>query len=238
MTDEVGVPAKTVSAWKQVVAALVLVPALGIGLWKVQSSSADDSASPGGARPAPCSGPDSAREHAAGQISAGQLCAALNRRDLPDLLGTPTEVVRAASSNGGAFTFAGGRKVANPSARIQLDTYTLTLQATYDRMPVAESAMLLGKGARRQQVLGRTAVLYSDRTISLRIQVAGGASRSQPGVPERSLVIALDAEDSGGSLELSLWREDGMVPDDDVLLAVARTVLPTIPGWAGVSDRA
>ncbi|MFJ3952124.1 DUF6215 domain-containing protein [Streptomyces libani] len=40
---------------------------------------------------------------------------------------------------------------------------------------------------------------------------------------------------SGGEAEkesLSLWRADGMVPDDAVLLRVAEKVLPTVPGWA------
>jgi hypothetical protein len=42
--------------------------------------------------------------------------------------------------------------------------------------------------------------------------------------------VARDANDSGGSFELALWRTDGGVPDDAVLLRVAEKVLPTVPG--------
>ncbi|WP_159030594.1 MULTISPECIES: hypothetical protein [Streptomyces] len=34
-----------------------------------------------------------------------------------------------------------------------------------------------------------------------------------------------------GSLDVTLWRVDGVVPDDAVLLRVAEKVLPTVPGW-------
>ncbi|MFF7190678.1 hypothetical protein ACFZAR_36935 [Streptomyces sp. NPDC008222] len=45
--------------------------------------------------------------------------------------------------------------------------------------------------------------------------------------------MAQDAKDRGSSFEGSLWRADGWVPDDAVLLRVAEKVLPTVPGWAG-----
>ncbi|WP_328891535.1 hypothetical protein [Streptomyces sp. NBC_00316] len=44
--------------------------------------------------------------------------------------------------------------------------------------------------------------------------------------------MAQDAKDSGGSFEVTLWRADGGVPDDAVLLRAAEKVLPTVPGWA------
>ncbi|WP_329453127.1 hypothetical protein OG894_03755 [Streptomyces sp. NBC_01724] len=43
--------------------------------------------------------------------------------------------------------------------------------------------------------------------------------------------MARDAKDSGGSFEVVLWRADGVVPDEAVLLRVAEKVLPTVPGW-------
>lgn len=43
---------------------------------------------------------------------------------------------------------------------------------------------------------------------------------------------ARDAPDGGDSFELTLWRADGAVPDDAVLLRVAGQVPPTVPGWA------
>lgn len=240
-TTAAGSTARTASAWKQVVTALVLVPALGVGLWKLQvSSNASNTANAAGSasRPATCSAPEKREEVAPGHVSAAQLCAALNRADLPALLGTPAENAKAASSSGGSFTFASGTKVAMPSARVELDTYTVTLEASYDRLPVAESAMLLGTTARQHTVLGRPAVVYADRTISMRIRIGGGDTESSPGVPEHTLVVARDTKDSGGSFEVTLWRADGAVPDDDVLFRVAEAVLPTIPGWAGGTDPA
>ena len=234
MTDEIGAPAKAVSAWKQVATALILVPALGVGLWKVQASSSSDGTPP----PARCSEPDQEPGNGHGQVSGTQLCAALNRPDLPDLLGTPAEAAKAASSSGGSLELASGTQFATPSARVELDTYTVTLSATYDRLPVAETAALLGDGARQRTVLGRPAVLYADRTISIRFRLDGGDSDSSPGVPEHTLVVARDAQDSGGSFELALWRADGAVPDDDVLLRLAETVLPTVPGWDGGTSAA
>ncbi|MFI1098479.1 DUF6215 domain-containing protein [Streptomyces sp. NPDC020917] len=229
MTDEIGAPAKAVSAWKQVATALILVPALGIGLWKVQASSSSD----GTPAPATCPEPDQEPGNAHGQVSGTQLCTALNRPDLPDLLGTPAEAAKAASSHGGSLELASGTRFATPSARVELDTYTATLSASYDRLPVTETAALLGDGARPRTVLGRPAVLYADHTISIRFRLDGGDSDNGPGVPERTLVVARDSEDSGGSFELALWRADGEVPDDGVLLHLAETVLPTIPGWEG-----
>jgi hypothetical protein len=44
--------------------------------------------------------------------------------------------------------------------------------------------------------------------------------------------VARDAQDSGGSFDVTLLRADGAVPDDAVLLRVAEKVLPTSPGWA------
>ncbi|MEU1005049.1 hypothetical protein [Streptomyces tibetensis] len=35
----------------------------------------------------------------------------------------------------------------------------------------------------------------------------------------------------GGSLDVTLSRADGVVPDDAVLLRIAEKVLPTVPGW-------
>ncbi|WP_406308939.1 hypothetical protein [Streptomyces sp. NBC_00623] len=74
--------------------------------------------------------------------------------------------------------------------------------------------------------------MYSDRTISISFRLDGSDTDSGPGVPARALTVARDAEDSGGSFEVVLWRADGGVPDDAVLLRVAEKVLPTVPGWA------
>jgi hypothetical protein len=84
-------------------------------------------------------------------------------------------------------------------------------------------------------VLNRPAVLYSDRTSRINFRLDGGEADTGTGVPLRSLMVAQDAKDSGGSFDVTLWRADGMVPDDAVLLRLAEKVLPTVPGWAAGS---
>ncbi|WP_328430642.1 DUF6215 domain-containing protein [Streptomyces sp. NBC_00443] len=103
-----------------------------------------------------------------------------------------------------------------------------------DDLPVAGSHELLGEGEQRT-VLGRPAVLYSDRTIRIEFRLDGGAADAGTGVPLRALMVAQDAKDGGGSFDVTLWRSDGKVPDDAVLLRVAEKVLPTVPGWTAGS---
>lgn len=80
-------------------------------------------------------------------------------------------------------------------------------------------------------MLGRPAVLYSDQTISIRFRLDGGDAQTGPGVPARVVSVAQNAKDSGGSFEVTLWRSDGLIPDDAALLRVAEKLLPTVPGW-------
>ena len=230
-----GAPGKGVGAWGQAIAAFALVGAVSLGLWAVSQNSSSSA----GSGPAKCTGgePDTsaASRKAPSRVSGAQLCEALNRRDLAELLGTPQESAKSASGSGGSFKVAGGKEVATPSAQVEFATYTVSLSATYDGLPVSGTAALLGGGAQQRQVLGRQAVLYSDHTISIRFRLDGKDSESGPGVPARALVIAQDAEDHGGSFEVTLWRDDGGVPDDAVLLRIAHKILPTIPGWAATT---
>lgn len=78
------------------------------------------------------------------RVSGAQLCEALNRPDLAELLGTPGEIAKTAGGSGGSVKLAGGKEIATPSARVEFGTYTVTLSATYDRFSVAGSAALLG----------------------------------------------------------------------------------------------
>jgi hypothetical protein len=229
MADEIGAPTKGASAWGQAVAAVALVAALGLGLWTFRATSPSDV----GAPPATCSGGEA--KTAAGEpprVSGARLCKALNRPDLAELLGTPGESAKTASGSDGSVKLAGGKEIPTPSAQVEFETYTVSLSATYDRLPVAGSAALLGEDARQRTVLGRPAVFSSDRTISIRFRLDGSDSESGPGVPTRAVTVARDAKDSGGSFEVVLWRADGGVPDDAVVLRVAEKVLPTIPGWS------
>ncbi|GAA1374447.1 DUF6215 domain-containing protein [Streptomyces beijiangensis] len=233
MADDIDAPTKGPNAWGQAVAAVLLICALSVGLWafgETASSNRDPS-------PAACSGGEPQKASgesgkAPRRVSGAQLCKALNRSDLAELLGTPGEMAKTAGGSGGSVKLAGGKEIATPSARVEFATYTVNLSATYDRLPVAGSAALLGDGAQRRKFLGRPAVFYSNRTISIRFRLDGSDTDSGPGVPARALVVAPDAKDSGGSLEVTLWRTDGGLPDDAALLRIAEKVLPTIPGWA------
>ncbi|WP_329212718.1 DUF6215 domain-containing protein [Streptomyces sp. NBC_00683] len=233
MADVTGAPTKGTGAWGQAVLAVALVGALGVGLWTVQETSSADSVPP----PATCSGGEP--EKATGKpgkapwrVSGAQLCEALNRPGLAEVLGTPGETVKSASGNGGSLDFSGAKEIDTPSAQVEFGTYTVTLSATYDGLPVDGSATLLGADARQQTFLGRPAVIYSQRTISISFRLDGSDSESGPGAPARVLSVAQDAKDGGGSFEVAVWRTDGMTPDDAVLLRVAEKVLPTVPRWA------
>ncbi|MBT2422148.1 hypothetical protein J7F01_38945 [Streptomyces sp. ISL-22] len=224
MTEVTGTPEKGTNPWAQGIAAVVLVAALGGGLWASGETSGTS-----GPPPATCS--DEASGKRTGRVTGAQLCAALHRPDLAELLGTPTETAKSAGGSDGSAGLAGGKDIPMPSAEVEFDTCTVTLSATYDGLPVTGSHELLGDG-RQRTVLGRPAVLYSDRTIQIDFRLDGGDADSGPGVPLRALTVAQDAKDSGGSFDVTLWRADGMVPDDAVLIRVAEKVLPTVPGWA------
>ncbi|NUK00767.1 hypothetical protein HRW23_24875 [Streptomyces lunaelactis] len=233
MADDIDAPTKGAGTWGQAVAAVALVAALGAGLWTIEKTSSSDS----DPRPATCSGgePEKASKEpgkAPRRVSGAQLCEALNRPDLAELLGTPGETAKTAGGSDASVKLGSGKEIATPSAEVEFGTYTVNLTATYDRLPVAGSAALLGASARQQTVLGRPAAFYSDRTISISFRLDGSDTDSGPGVPARTLSVARDTKDSGGSFEVTLWRTDGVVPDDAVVLRVAEKVLPTVPGWA------
>ena len=233
MAEKIGSPEKGHNAWGQAVAAVALFAALGGGLWASEVASGNGNSGPSAAS---CSD-DKADEKpgkATGRVTGAQLCEALLRPDLAELLGTPTETAKTAFGNDGSVGLEGGKSTPMPTAEVEFDTYTVTLSATYDDLPVAGSHELLGEGEQRT-VLGRPAVLYSDRTIRIEFRLDGGAADAGTGVPLRALMVAQDAKDSGGSFDVTLWRSDGMVPDDAVLLRVAEKVLPTVPGWTAGS---
>ncbi|MGW6960050.1 DUF6215 domain-containing protein [Streptomyces chartreusis] len=228
MTEGVRAPEKGANVWGQAVAAVAMVTALGGGLWAYGQTTESN----GGPPPATCS--DETPGKPTGRVTGAQLCEALLRPDLAELLGTPAEDAKTASGSDGSVGLSGGKDIPMPSAEVQFDTYTVTLSATYDDLPVAGSRTLL-RDAEQRTVLGRPAVLYSDRTIRIAFRLDGGDADSGPGVPLRSLMVAKDANDGGGSFDVTLWRADGMVPDDAVLLRLAEKVLPTVPGWTAGS---
>ncbi|WND39148.1 DUF6215 domain-containing protein [Streptomyces sp. BB1-1-1] len=224
MTDDSARPEKGMSAAAQAITAVVLVGALAGGMWTIARADAQSSGKRG---PATCSATDDAPPSK--RVSGMRLCTALNRPDLPALLGTPEEPAQNAYGNDEPTELADGRKIPTPEATVRFETYTVKLSASYDDVSVAGTAELLGETAQAKKVLGRAAALYSNRTIP--ISFGGDGADAGPGGIARSLLVARDAKDSGGSYELSVWREDGMPPDDAMVLRVAERVLPTVPGW-------
>ncbi|WP_406009079.1 DUF6215 domain-containing protein [Streptomyces sp. NBC_00637] len=231
MTQEVGAPEKGPNAWAQAIAALVVVGALGGGLYVIQKNDAAAAD-----KPAVCSADDEDKKaaedaKAAQRVSGTELCTALNRPDLPALLGTPREHALTAYGNDGSVERASGAAIPSPEGTVQLDTYTVKLSRSYDKYPVAGMEDLLSE-AESKTILGHPAVLYSGQTIALDFDLGGGKSEAGPGGIARVLVVAPDTKDGGGSYELAIWRQDTVRPDDAALLSVAQKVLPMIPGWA------
>ncbi|WP_371667233.1 DUF6215 domain-containing protein [Streptomyces sp. NBC_00289] len=126
-------------------------------------------------------------------------------------------------------SFSRGRSH-TPEGTVQLDTYTVKLSRSYDDLPVAGMADLLDD-AETKKIQDHPAVLCSSPTIAIRFNLGGGKSDTGPGGIARTLLVAPDTKDGGGSYELAIWRQDDVRPDDTALLRIAHEVLPTIPGW-------
>ena len=223
-TKSVARPEKGMNEWGQALMALVVVGGLAAlllsGTFQQQASEPE---------PAACDASDGARPSK--PVSGMQLCTALNRADLPTLLGTPDEYAMNASGQETSSKWADGTKTVTPEAEIQLATYSVKLSTSEEDVPVAGMVGFLGKSAQNTVIGGHPAVLYSDRTIALQFNFGGGKADTGPGGIARSLVVAKDAKDGGGFYEVTIWRQDDVVPDDFALIRVAETVLPTVPGW-------
>ncbi|MFJ6838064.1 DUF6215 domain-containing protein [Streptomyces sp. NPDC091209] len=222
MADEMAGSKKGLGAGVQAVAAVVLVAGVTGGIWGLSRVLPQNNAD----EPATCSKGQNTRP--AKRVSGAQLCRALNRADLPALLGTPDEHAQTADGNDSVITLDGGTKIATPEATVILKTYSVKLSASDDQFSVAQDLALL-PSAEPRQILGHPAVLSSDRTIAFTF--GSGKAETGPGGIARSLLVARDAKDGGGSFEIAIWRQDDVTPDDAALFRVAETVLPTIPGW-------
>ncbi|MGW0421966.1 DUF6215 domain-containing protein [Streptomyces sp. NPDC003015] len=224
VAEGVRQPEKGSNGWGQAIAALVLVG--GLAALLLSGTFQQESGDP---EPAVCHASEDARPSK--PVSGVQLCTALNRTDLPTLLGTPTEYAMNASGNESVGNWADGTKTVTPEAEVQLSSYSVRLSTSDDDIPVAEMAGFLGSTTESRTIGGHPAVLYSDRTIALKFDLGGGKVESGPGGIARSLLVAKDTKDGGGYYEVSIWRQDDVVPDDLALFRVAETVLPTVPGW-------
>ncbi|MET7723070.1 DUF6215 domain-containing protein [Streptomyces mirabilis] len=153
-------------SWGQASAAVV-VGGLRAGLLVLQGVSERNS---GDRHPATCTSskatPATEDPGASKHVSGAQLCTALNRSDLPALLGTPAEQAETAGGNESSVKLAGGTEIATPEATVTLKTYSVKISASYDHLPIAQMADLLNT-AQKRTVLGHPAVLHSDRTIAI-----------------------------------------------------------------------
>ncbi|MFJ4124437.1 DUF6215 domain-containing protein [[Kitasatospora] papulosa] len=233
-------PRKEPNAWGQAVAAVAVFAALGAALWLGPNLlPSGDNSSP--RAPSCPSGEDeelpSAYTGASRAVTGGQLCEALNRTDLARLLGTPTETATVVSGTSDTALLTDG-KVARPEAEVRFDTYTVNVSATYNELSIAQYVKLMEFGeetdVKTLSVLGRPAVLSSDHTMSIDLDLGSGGSGGPvgQGPPARTLTVALDGKDPGGYYEITVWSTSGALPDDGALVDIAETVLPTVPEQA------
>ncbi|MFJ4694779.1 DUF6215 domain-containing protein [Streptomyces sp. NPDC088766] len=234
---------KAPNPWGQAVAAVAVFGVLGAALWLAPDVLPADDETP---RPASCSDTEDEElpavyEKTPRPVTGDQLCEALNRPDLAQLLGTPAEIATSASGSNNTAALTDG-KVAEPEARVSFDTYTVTLSATYNDLSTAQYAKLVKiagdedeKDLRTLTVLGRPALLSSEHTMKFEISLGseGSSGPVQQGPLARTLSVALDGKDRGGSYDLTVWSESGALPTDQALLGIAGKVLPAIPERSG-----
>ncbi|PPS88833.1 DUF6215 domain-containing protein [Streptomyces sp. MH60] len=230
-------PEKEPNAWGQAFAAVAVFAALGAAAWLGPNllPSEDD----GTPRAASCASGEDEKLPAAYKktpraVTGEELCKALNRSDLAQLLGTPAETATVASGTSDTAPLTDG-KVAQPGAEVQFDTYTVNVSVTYNQLSIAQYVKLMKYGeetdVKTLSVLGRPAVLASDHTMKIEINLGGGSSGGpvEQGPLARTLSVALDEKDQGGYYDITVWSASGALPDDTALLDIAEKVLPTIP---------
>ncbi|MGW5904526.1 DUF6215 domain-containing protein [Streptomyces althioticus] len=230
---------KKPNAFAQAFFAIGLFAVIGGALWIEGKLPEDGTAATGASRPAACRLDEDEKLPAAYRsapeaVTGADLCRALNRPELPELLGTPTErsVYASGTDNTAPLT---DRKVAQPEARVEFETYTVELSATYNKLTVAQYAKLTryadDRDTRNLTVLGRPALLTSDHMMKIQFDLGSGEGASGPveqGPLARTLTVALDGKDRGGSYDLTVWSESGLLPEDSVLVDIAEAVLPGI----------
>ncbi|WP_157855320.1 DUF6215 domain-containing protein [Kitasatospora purpeofusca] len=150
------------------------------------------------------------------------LCAALNRPDLPALLGTPKDRVSIAQP----APFALGTAM----AEVRLGTYVVAL---------TESSTTIEEIAGTPRYLPHSVTLldHPAQTYSTDAMTFGSDARGKAGFGIGSrvehLIAAQDHGIPGGrTFEIAVFRNDGRPVDDATVRHVAEAVLPTLPGWS------
>ncbi|MEU1469107.1 DUF6215 domain-containing protein [Streptomyces sp. NPDC005761] len=222
---------KEPNAWGQAFAAVAVFGALAAALWVVPDMTSGDNGIP---EPASCS--DSEHEKLS-QAYAGtpkavtgdELCTALNRPDLPEILGRPDELATTAYGTSGTAPLTGG-KIAQPEAEVQFATYTVHFSATYNQLSIAQYVKMLKTGGeefKTHEVLGRPAVFSSDHTMQFDLSRKSGPVEEGP--LARTLSVAFDRQDEGGYYDITVWSSFTSPPADSLLLDIAKEVLPALP---------
>ncbi|WP_369153172.1 DUF6215 domain-containing protein [Streptomyces sp. R17] len=229
---------KEPNAWGQAALAIGLFAVIGAAFWfqdRLPTPGGDDAAP----EAATCRHDEDAKLPGAyrttpGAVTGEDLCRALNLPALPGLLGTPTETATYASGTDNTAPLT-DRKVAQPEARIEFDTYTVELSATYNKLTVDQYQGLTAYGnetdVKELTVLGRPALLTSDHMMKIQIDLGSGGGSGGPveqGPLARTLTVAFDAQDRGGSYDLTVWSESGALPEDRAVISIAEEVLPRI----------
>ncbi|WP_063857151.1 MULTISPECIES: DUF6215 domain-containing protein [unclassified Kitasatospora] len=207
------------SAGLQTATAVALAAAVLGGMWGAglfHPTATDD-------KPAACNPPKAtdAPEYPA-------LCAALNRPDLPTLLGTPDTHVSIAQSGGGPMTFADGTVEYDASAQVQLGTTHVEITDNH-LLSVRTATAFASLLPQPTSLLGHPAATYSDHTLALNFN--GANTTTGTGGIARHLVVAKGPDINGGSFEITIWRQDRGAPDEAALFRIAAQVFPTLQGW-------
>ncbi|MFG3296772.1 DUF6215 domain-containing protein [Streptomyces sp. NPDC048179] len=229
-------PEKEPNAWGQAFAAVAVIGALAGVLWVAPHVLPSDDTTP---QAASCPGGENeklpkAYQHTPRPVTGDELCTALNRPELAQLLGTPGEVANSASGSNNTAALTDG-KIAQPEAQVAFDTYTVNVSATYNKLTTDQYVKLMKYGDEQDiktlSVLGRPAVLSSDLTMKIEINLGSGTSGGPVGQGPlaRTLSVALDRHDRGGYCEITVWSTSGTLPNDSALLDIAEQVLPGIP---------
>ncbi|MFJ9691574.1 DUF6215 domain-containing protein [Kitasatospora sp. NPDC101183] len=142
------------------------------------------------------------------------VCAALNRPDLPALLGAPGDHVVVAHP----MPMAIGKE---PMVEVRLQHVVLALMVS--TFSVDDRFEMRPGLTDQATVLGHPAATYASSMMTF-----GGKA----GPSTRNILVAQDAKASGGrTFELVVSREDGTSVDDPALNRLAAALLPTLPGW-------
>jgi hypothetical protein len=210
----------------------MLLAVIGIGIWTMAADRTEQvQPSAACAAPQPAVPPNYA-----------VLCAALNRPDLPALLGTPQGQVSAAGPAPLAF---------GPDAVAEVHVGLSVVSLTDSSVTVEDIADMPEFHPRPTTVLGHGALTYTTSTVTLGagagpqtlfVHDLPGATSSPAdeddktspgsGSPVRHLVVAQDPKAPGGrAFEIAIFRSNGEPVDNALLHQVAEAVMPTLPGW-------